>query len=135
MVHFNFLKNKTFFVFQDKKLSPKLKLSTSVSKRNFLKPHSAHSDNFYFHFFCCLIELKFCEVSQMLKISDVCIILTNLVSRLHTSVFDQKINTHLKNKSVVELQMESKKKETLVTKEINLSILYCYLQQQILSSS
>ena len=42
-------------------------------KKNFVKPHKisthsahwAHSDNFYFHFsICCLIELKFCEVSR-----------------------------------------------------------------------
>ena len=62
----NFFRNETFFVFQDRKL----KLSASVRKEF---PETSQSFNSFSSFrqllisffsICCLIELKFCEVSQ-----------------------------------------------------------------------
>ena len=57
-------------------LNRKLKLFSICLKINFVKPHkisthSGHSDNFCFHFFIgCLIELKFCEIHEILFQTD-----------------------------------------------------------------
>ena len=61
-----FFRNKTFLVFQDRKL----KLSASVWKINFVKPHkvstySAHSDNFFLHFLVVWLSWNFVRFQEI----------------------------------------------------------------------
>ena len=65
-----------------------------------MKPHNlAFLDNFYFHFFtCCVIELKFCEVSRSSLLNRCCNFQLPILKNLKKNTFIPEKNYDLGNR-------------------------------------